>query len=44
MELTYQAEVSKGLEMKLSLVHSDNFGNRAGATDTSGALAFAFRF
>jgi hypothetical protein len=44
LELTYQAEVAKGLEMKLSLIQSENFGNRAGVTDTSGALAFAFRF
>jgi hypothetical protein len=44
LELTYQTELSDGLEMKLSLIHSDDFGNRAGETDTSGALAFAFRF
>lgn len=30
--------------MKLSVVHSDDFGNRAGATDTGGLMAFTFRF
>lgn len=44
MEVTYQTALADGLEMKLSLIHSDNFGNRAGETDTSGALAIAFRF
>ncbi len=44
LELTYQTALSKRLEMKLSLIHSDNFGNRAGVRDTSGALGFAFRF
>lgn len=44
LDLTYQAELSKGLEMKLSLIQSENYGNRAGESDTSGALAFAFRF
>lgn len=44
LELTYQTALTDGLEMKLSLIHSDNFGNRAGLTDTAGALAFAFRF
>jgi hypothetical protein len=44
LEMTYQTALSDGLEMKLSLIHSDDFGNRAGATDTSGAIAFAFRF
>lgn len=44
LEFTYQAALADGLEMKLSLIHSDDFGNRAGATDTAGAIAFAFRF
>lgn len=44
LEMAYMAPLGKHSEMKLSLVHSDNFGNRAGVTDTSGALAFAFRF
>jgi hypothetical protein len=30
--------------MKLSLLHSDSFGNRAGATDTGGLVAFTLRF
>ncbi|TAG20525.1 MAG: hypothetical protein EAZ40_09730 [Rhodobacterales bacterium] len=44
LELTYQTALADGVEMKLSLLHSDNFGNRAGQTDTAGALAIAFRF
>lgn len=44
LDLTYQALLGNGLEMKLSVVRSENYGNRAGITDTSGALAFAFRF
>jgi hypothetical protein len=44
LELAYQIGLRDGLEMKLSVIHSENFGNRAGATDTGGALAFAFRF
>ena len=44
LEVTYQTALAAGLEMNLSLIHSDNFGNRAGMTDTAGALAFAFRF
>lgn len=44
LDLVYQAELTDGLEMKLSLIQSDNFGNRAGERDTSGALAWVFRF
>lgn len=44
LEMAYQAPLGDNLEMKLSLVHSKNFGNRAGVTDTSGAIAFALRF
>lgn len=44
LEVTYQTALTEGLEMKVSLIHSDNFGNRADQRDTSGALAFAFRF
>lgn len=43
-ELTYLTALADGLEMKLSMVHSDDFGNRAGLTDTAGAIAFTFRF
>jgi subtilase-type serine protease len=43
-EIGYQAQLSEGLEMKLSLVHSDNFGNRAGETDSGGAIGFTFSF
>ncbi|NJS39841.1 MAG: S8 family serine peptidase [Rhodobacteraceae bacterium] len=44
LEVTYQTALADGVEMQLSLIHSDNFGNRAGETDTAGALAFALRF
>ncbi|MCU0828049.1 MAG: S8 family serine peptidase [Tabrizicola sp.] len=44
LELTYQAALSDSLEMKMSVIHSDNFGNRSGLTDTGAALAFSFRF
>ncbi|MCX7288171.1 MAG: S8 family serine peptidase [Rhodobacterales bacterium] len=44
LEVTYLTALADGLEMKLSMVHSDDFGNRAGVTDTAGALAFTFRF
>jgi subtilase-type serine protease len=44
MEISYQTALSDGVEMKMSVVHSDNFGNRAGETDTGGALALTFRF
>jgi subtilase-type serine protease len=43
-EIGYQAALSEALEMKLSLLHSDNFGNRAGQTETGGLVAFTFRF
>ena len=43
-EVTYLTALSEGLEMKLSMIHSDDFGNRAGVTDTGGAIAFTFRF
>lgn len=44
LEVAYQTALTDGLEMKLSVAHSDNFGNRAGATDTGGSIAFTFRF
>ncbi len=44
VDFSYQAEISDGLEMKLSLIRSENYGNRASETDTSGAWAFTFRF
>jgi hypothetical protein len=44
LEFGYQTALSDGLEMKLSLLHSDSFGNRAGATDTGGLVAFTLRF
>jgi subtilase-type serine protease len=44
LEVSYQTALADGLEMKLSAVRSDNFGNREGQTDTGGAIAFTFRF
>jgi hypothetical protein len=44
LELGYLAPLARGVEMKLSLIHSENFGNRAGARDTGAAVALAFRF
>ena len=43
-EIGYQAALSDALEMKLSLIRSDNFGNRAGEVDSGGAIAFTFNF
>ena len=43
-EIGYQAALADGLEMKLSLIRSDNFGNRAGEVDSGGAIAFTFNF
>ena len=43
-EIGYQAVLSDALEMKLSLIRSDNFGNRAGEVDSGGAIAFTFSF
>jgi hypothetical protein len=44
LEISYQTALRDGLEMKLSLLHADNFGNRAGETDSGAALTFAYRF
>ncbi len=44
LELTYQTALRDGLELKLSVIHSENFANRSGASDTGGAIAFSFRF
>ena len=44
LQITYQTALAKGVEMKLSVAHSENYGNRAGVTDTGGALALVFRF
>jgi subtilase-type serine protease len=44
LEVSYQTALADGVEMKLSMIHSDDFGNQAGMVDTAGALAFTFRF
>ena len=44
LEVSYQTALSDGLEMKFSVAHSDNFGNRQGLTDTGGTLALTFKF
>lgn len=43
-EIGYQTALAAGLEMKLSVSHSNNFGNRAGEMDTGGAIALTFNF
>ncbi len=43
-EISYQTALADGLEMKLSLAHSENFGNRANEVDQAGAIAFTFQF
>ena len=43
-EISYQTALADGLEMKLSLAHSENFGNRANEVDQGGAIAFTFQF
>ena len=44
LEIGYQAALSDGLEMKLSVIRSNNFGNRAGEVDSGGAIGFTFSF
>ena len=44
IEIGYQTALSDGLEMKLSLIRSNNFGNRAGEVDSGGAIGFTFSF
>ncbi len=44
LRLGYQMPVGKRSELALDLVHAENWGNRAGARDTGGAIAFTFRF
>ena len=43
-EVGYQTALSDGLEMKLSLIRSNNFGNRSGEIDSGGAIGFTFSF
>ena len=43
-EIGYQTALSDGLEMKLSVIRSNNFGNRAGEVDRGGAIGFTFSF
>ncbi len=42
--INYQAALAEDVEMKFTLAHSENFGNRAGVTDSGGAVAVTFRF
>ena len=43
-EIGYQTALSDGLEMKLSVIRSNNFGNRAGEVDSGAASGFTFSF
>lgn len=46
MDLTvsYLTPLAPGLEMLMEVMHSDNYGNRAGFSETAGVLAMTFRF
>ncbi|HMS94304.1 MAG TPA: S8 family peptidase [Tabrizicola sp.] len=44
LSISYGVPTGNRSEFRIELVHSMNYGNRAGATDTSGALGIAFRF
>lgn len=44
ISLTYQTELADGMEMLMSLVHAENFGNQAGETDNAGVLALKISF
>lgn len=44
LALSYQRELSPGLEMTMQLVHAENYGNRAGMTDTAGVWALKYAF
>lgn len=44
LSISYGVPIGKRSEFLMEIVHSTNYGNRAGATNTGGALAIAFRF
>ena len=44
LALSYQREILPGLEMTMQLVHAENYGNRAGETDTAGVWALKYAF
>ncbi|MCX8509263.1 MAG: hypothetical protein ORN49_10365, partial [Rhodobacteraceae bacterium] len=44
LALSYQREIAPGLEMSLQLVRAQNYGNRAGVTDTAGVWALKYAF
>ncbi len=44
LSVSYQQPLAPGLELMTELVHSENYGNRAGARDTAGVLALQWRF
>ena len=44
LALSYQREIAPGLEMTMQLVHAENYGNRAGMTDTAGVWALRYAF
>lgn len=42
--VSYQTPVAPGLELMAKLVQSENYGNRAGESDTAGVLALQYSF
>ncbi|MFZ1660604.1 MAG: S8 family peptidase [Paracoccaceae bacterium] len=44
LSINYQREIADGLEMVAELLHSENYGNRAGETQDAAVLALKFSF
>jgi hypothetical protein len=44
LAISYQRPMAPGLEFLAELARAENFGNRAGVTDTAGVVAITFSF
>ncbi len=44
MSFSYQVPLGERSELMMKVLHSENYGNRAGLQDTAGVLAMTFRF
>lgn len=44
ISLTYQTPISENTELLAKIVHAENYGNRAGESDTGAVLAISFSF
>lgn len=44
ISLTYQTPIAENTELLAKIVHAENYGNRAGETDTGAVLAISFSF